>query len=170
VQTRYYRLHPGSMGDLESQLETGAQELAVKQSCPQSEDSRTSTNLDHRSPRAARESVLNDNNSSPRTSSGPTRDGPHRLESPLVIVDEDRELFVLARNLLQEPSAPQAWLLEMSHLRRLHFLHINKRLAACKRKIMELGKVTDEGAENLKSLFHEQGNSYATSDSRAKAH
>lgn len=73
--------------------------------------------------------------------------------------DEERNIFDFVDALEDEQPAAEPWLVEMTRLRRLHFLHINKRLAACKKKILETRRATDRDMEELGALFNEQGTS-----------
>ncbi|KAK5110242.1 hypothetical protein LTR85_001301 [Meristemomyces frigidus] len=71
-------------------------------------------------------------------------------------VDEERNICDFAESLEREEPPADPWFMEMTGLRRLHFLHINKRLAACKKRVLETRRATDRDMEEIRALFHEQ--------------
>ena len=72
-------------------------------------------------------------------------------------VDEERNLYDFVDKLQTEnpPGAP--WFINITLLRRLQFLHVNKRLAACKKRIVETRTATDSNMQEVRTLLHEQG-------------
>jgi hypothetical protein len=140
------------MGDLEKQLAVGAP-LEGKQ--PQSDAGDDSPNQSQRRLTIRREDVgpAPNDHSSTSASSGPARGHGQASKSDL----EARKLYDLVDDIRTENPPAEAWFLEMSDMRRMHFLHINKRLAACKKDIEEQKSVKDEDVEKIRALFHEQG-------------
>ena len=72
--------------------------------------------------------------------------------------DEDIEesgLFDFAEGLREDQNEP--WFMEMSRLRRCHFLYLNKRLAACRKRILQRRQVSDKDMEDLTILLRDQG-------------
>ena len=71
--------------------------------------------------------------------------------------EEETGVFSFAETLGEEEPPGEPWFMEMTRLRRFHFVHLNKRLAACKKKILEGRKVSDNDMKELSMLLQEQG-------------
>lgn len=69
--------------------------------------------------------------------------------------DEDFALFEFAESLQEDLAEP--WFMEMTRLRRIHFLYLNKRLAAWKKKVQEDRKASDADVDTIGRLLSEQG-------------
>ncbi|KAK3656370.1 hypothetical protein LTR56_003072 [Elasticomyces elasticus] len=70
--------------------------------------------------------------------------------------EEEWNIINFVNSLVNEKPPADPWFLEMAWLRRLHFLHINKRLAACKKEVLEAKRATDEDMKEIKALLHDQ--------------
>jgi hypothetical protein len=73
--------------------------------------------------------------------------------------DEDEQvgLYNLAEKLRNQDPAVEPWFLEMSRLRRIYVLWLNKRLALCRKSILTNRKASDEDMKALGEVLHLQG-------------
>lgn len=69
---------------------------------------------------------------------------------------EAKKLFQFSEAIRDGPN-PDPWFMEMTRLRRLHFLHLNNRLAAFRKDILEKKEASNEDVTKLAALLHEQG-------------
>jgi hypothetical protein len=72
-------------------------------------------------------------------------------------VDEDTALFAFAEELRDESPPGEPWYMEMTRLRRIQFLYLNRQLAQCRKRILERQEVTEEEMVTLKGLLRDQG-------------
>lgn len=72
---------------------------------------------------------------------------------------EDANLFLFSEELKRERPPAEPWYMEMTRLRRMYFLYLNKRLAQCRKKILARQEVSDEDMLELKELLRDQGRS-----------
>lgn len=71
--------------------------------------------------------------------------------------DEEIGLFDFAEELRLEKPPGEPWFMEMTRLRRLHFLWLNKELASIRKKILENKRASKEDMEKLQNLLRDQG-------------
>jgi hypothetical protein len=102
-------------------------------------------------PKVSRESAL-PSGQSPRA----TADQNSRRSSE----DYDGEqagLYDLAEDLRNREPAVEPWFLEMSRLRRIYILWLNKRLSLCRKSILEQQQASDKDMKALGEVLHLQG-------------
>lgn len=66
-------------------------------------------------------------------------------------------LFRFSEELHKEERPVEPWFLEMSRLRRMYILWVNKRLAQCRKNILQLQQPTDQDMKDLGEVLHLQG-------------
>jgi hypothetical protein len=71
--------------------------------------------------------------------------------------DEQAGLYDFAEELYQKDPAVEPWFLEMSRLRRIYILWLNKRLSLSRKSILERQSASDEDMEELGKVLHLQG-------------
>lgn len=71
--------------------------------------------------------------------------------------DEQTALYDLSEELRSERPVAEPWTLEMSRLRRIYILWLNKRLSLCRRTILERQRVSEEDMRNLGEVLRLQG-------------
>lgn len=71
--------------------------------------------------------------------------------------DEGNGLFLIAQDLSSEQPPGEPFFMEMTRLRRFWFLYNNKRLAQCRKRILEREQATDEDMLELQKLLRDQG-------------
>lgn len=71
-------------------------------------------------------------------------------------IDEAVRLFDFAEELRQESPPGEPWFMEMTRLRRLHFLWLNRELAALRKKILEDRRASDTDMKQLQALLRDQ--------------
>lgn len=71
--------------------------------------------------------------------------------------DEELGLFDFAETVRDEIPPGEPWFMEMTRLRRLHFLWLNKELAAVRKKILENKRASDDDMRALQGLLRDQG-------------
>lgn len=71
--------------------------------------------------------------------------------------DEQMALYDFAEELRSERPVAELWTLEMSRLRRIYMLWLNKRLSLCRRTILERQRVSEEDMRNLGEVLRLQG-------------
>jgi hypothetical protein len=73
--------------------------------------------------------------------------------------DEDEQvgLYNLAENLRNQTPPVEPWFLEMSRLRRIYVMWLNKRLALCRKSLLGHRKASDEDMEALGKVLQLQG-------------
>jgi len=71
--------------------------------------------------------------------------------------DEQVGLYDLAEKLRNADPAVEPWFLEMSRLRRIYILWLNKRLSLCRKSILGNQQASDEDMEALGEVLHLQG-------------
>ncbi|KAM0722576.1 hypothetical protein Q7P37_002017 [Cladosporium fusiforme] len=70
--------------------------------------------------------------------------------------DEQMALYDFSEELRSERPVAEPWILEMSRLRRIYILWLNKRLSLCRRTILEHQRVSDEDMRNLGDVLRLQ--------------
>ena len=70
---------------------------------------------------------------------------------------ESVALFRLAEELGSETPPAEPWFMEMTRLRRLYFVYLNKRLAQCRKRILEKQEASDNDMLEVKELLRDQG-------------
>ena len=70
---------------------------------------------------------------------------------------EEAGLFEFAEAVGWERPPGEPWFMEMTRLRRYHFVYLNKKLAASRKRILEQKTASDHDMEELTKLFHDQG-------------
>ena len=81
-----------------------------------------------------------------------------RSEPSHASLGQDERLFQFVDELRREiPRPAEPWFLEMTTLRRFNFIHINNKLAECKKKLFETRIATDDAIIQLRGLLHDQG-------------
>lgn len=70
---------------------------------------------------------------------------------------EEMGLFDFAEELRQEKPPGEPWFMEMTRLRRLHFLWLNRELAGVRKKILEGKSASDDDMVKLQTLLRDQG-------------
>lgn len=104
---------------------------------------------------------------SPRTASG----GPSPIPSSRVLGistdknnhnsweddDEQAGLYDFAEELRLQDPAVEPWFLEMSRLRRIYILWLNKRLSLSRKSVLERQSASDKDMEELGKVLHLQG-------------
>lgn len=71
--------------------------------------------------------------------------------------EEEAGLYDFAEELRTEKQPVEPWFLEGSRLRRIYILWLNKRLAMCRKNILERQQPSDRDMEELGKIFHLQG-------------
>lgn len=94
-------------------------------------------------------------------SSGPAElvSGPSQSIDSFGLDDEERTLFDFAEELRNEEPPGEPWFMEMSRLRHLHFLWLNKELACLRKKILEDKRASSDDMRTLQTLLRDQGRS-----------
>lgn len=72
-------------------------------------------------------------------------------------VNENAALYEFAAELRAEKPPGEPWYMEMTRLRRLYFLYLNRQLAQCRKRILERREVSDDEMNELKGLLRDQG-------------
>ena len=72
-------------------------------------------------------------------------------------VNENAALYEFAAELRAEKPPGEPWYMEMTRLRRLYFLYLNRQLAQCRKRILERREVSDDEMNELKVLLRDQG-------------
>lgn len=81
------------------------------------------------------------------------RSGPNSWESD----DEQVGLYDFSEELRLKKPAVEPWFLEMSRLRRIYILWLNKRLSLSRKSILGRQSASDEDMEELGKVLHLQG-------------
>jgi hypothetical protein len=71
--------------------------------------------------------------------------------------EEQAGLYDFAEELRNSKPPVQPWFIEASRLRRIHILWLNKRLAMCRKDILERMQPSDKDMEELGKVLHSQG-------------
>lgn len=71
--------------------------------------------------------------------------------------DEELGLYNLAEELRQQNPPAEIWFLEMTRLRRIHTLWLNKQLALSRKSILGRRRATDDDMGRLGKVLHLQG-------------
>lgn len=66
-------------------------------------------------------------------------------------------LFDFAEELRREDPPGEPWFMEMTRLRRLHFLWLNRELAAIRKKVLQDKRASNKDMEKLQTLLRDQG-------------
>jgi hypothetical protein len=66
-------------------------------------------------------------------------------------------LYDLAENLRNHDPPVEPWFLEMTRLRRIYIMWLNKRLALCRKSLLGHRKASDEDMKELGEVLHLQG-------------
>jgi hypothetical protein len=74
--------------------------------------------------------------------------------------DEHAALYDFAEELRMEEPAAEPWFLEMSRLRRIYILWLNKRLSLCRKSILGRKKASDDDVKVLGEVLHLQGKKF----------
>jgi hypothetical protein len=71
--------------------------------------------------------------------------------------EEETSLYDLAEELRNRDPVVQPWFLEMSRLRQIYILWLNKQLSLCRKTILGRQRARDEDMEALGKVLHLQG-------------
>jgi hypothetical protein len=71
--------------------------------------------------------------------------------------EEETSLYDLAEELRNRDPVVQPWFLEMSRLRQIYILWLNKQLSLSRKSILERQRASDKDMETLGKILHLQG-------------
>jgi hypothetical protein len=74
--------------------------------------------------------------------------------------EEQAGLYDLAEELRSREPPVEPWFLEMSRLRRIYILWLNKQLSLCRKSILGRQRARDEDMEVLGKVLHLQGKTF----------
>lgn len=80
--------------------------------------------------------------------------------TPPSFSEEEKEqmgIYIFSEELRNANPPVEPWFMEMSRLRRMYILWINRQLALCRKSILEQRRPSDEDMENLGKVLHLQG-------------